>query len=59
MKLTKEQMDELFELAKPIVRWCRDNTNLHMDVQISMTGLQVREYVAGLTYTHFEPEHFK
>jgi hypothetical protein len=56
--LTKQQMDELYELAKPIVRWCRDNTNPHMDVQINMTGLQVREDVSGLLYNEFEPEHF-
>lgn len=57
MTIKKEQRDELYELAKPIVRWCRGNLNPHCEVRITSTHLEVIEELSGLPYHDFEPEN--
>jgi hypothetical protein len=58
MTLTKEQTAELEELAKPVVRWLRDNGHPMCEVVIGQQHLTVNESIAGIPYHQFETEHY-
>jgi hypothetical protein len=56
MTLTKVQIEELEQLAKPVVRWIRQNCHPHCEVIIGQISLTVNEGIAGVPYVEFEPE---
>lgn len=59
MKIPKEKLDELQEIAKPIVKWLRENCHPHTEIVIGQINLVINENVAGLMFNTFDPESLK
>lgn len=53
MILTKEQIGEMKELAKPLVKWMNDNLHPHTTVIVETTGVSIHEALAAEIITEF------
>ena len=45
MGFTEEQMDEMFEAAKPLIKWLNENCHPHTKAIVNSTTVEVLEGV--------------
>lgn len=46
LEITKEQMDELLEASKPLMRWLSDNVNPHASVVVDSASAELQAGIA-------------
>ena len=46
MIMTEEQMDEMLEVAKPLIKWMNENCNPHCECIVDMTTVKLVEGIA-------------
>ena len=46
MILTPEQMNEMLEAAKPLIRWLNDNCHPHCTALVDQTSVELAEGIA-------------
>lgn len=53
MIATKKQIDEMEQLAKPLVKFLCDNFQPHVSIVVMPSGVHLHEEVVGVTVTEF------
>lgn len=53
MTLTEQQIEELKEAAKPLIKWLNENCRPHVTVLVEPTGAELVEGVAAVQVTEF------
>ena len=46
MKLTKEQFEEMLEVAKPLMKWMNENCHPHCECTVDQTHVKLVEGIA-------------
>jgi hypothetical protein len=46
MNLTQEQCEAMFEAAKPLIRWMKENCNPHCEARVDSRSVELLEGVA-------------
>ena len=47
MTITKKQMNEMLEMAKPLIKWINENCHPHCECIVDMTTVKLVEGVAA------------
>lgn len=53
MTLTDQQIEELKEAAKPLIKWLNENCRPHVTILVEPTGAELVEGVAAVQVTEF------
>ena len=53
MKLTREQLDELLEAAKPLMKWMSEHCNPHNKAIVEIDRVDLLDGVCGIPCNEF------